>query len=147
MSDDPVEPVREAQASGESLAASRRAQHLQENYPPGDYAIVELFGHSTLVGRYAEVERFGTKMLALEPIFKGQLLGACFHGGAAIYRLTPCTPAVAFLRAPREDYQLPPTIRAAAPPELLAAPAPATQGPHRVDDDDEDEQALADDGL
>jgi hypothetical protein len=61
-------------------------------YPPGEYAIVELFGHTTLVGRIAEVERFGTKMLAIEPLYDGQLLGCVFHGGASIYRLTPCTP-------------------------------------------------------
>ena len=34
-------------------------------HPPGEYAIVELFGHTTLVGRIAEVERFGAKMMAL----------------------------------------------------------------------------------
>ena len=27
--------------------------------PPGEYAIVELFGHTTLVGRISEIERFG----------------------------------------------------------------------------------------
>lgn len=34
-------------------------------YPPGEYAICELFGHTTLVGRITEIERFGTKMLAI----------------------------------------------------------------------------------
>ena len=113
--------------------------------PPGDYAIIELFGHSTLVGRFTEVERFGTKMLALEPIFKGRLLDVVFHGGAAIYRLTPCSAQVAFLRAPNQEYQLPPAIRAAVPPELLAAPV-RDAGPHLVGEDDpideEDEAEL-----
>lgn len=118
MSDDPIEPVSATE------------------HPPGDYAIVELFGHSTLVGRFAEVERFGTKMLALEPIFKGKLLDAVFHGGASIYRLTPCSASVAFLRAPTRDYQLPPTILAAAPPELLAAPVTEPGSTIGVDDDE-----------
>lgn len=90
--------------------------------PPGDYAIVELFGHTTLVGRMAEVERFGTKMLALEPLFRGELLTPVFHGGAAIYRLTPCSAQVAWSRQPRENYQLPPAIRSIVPEALLPAP-------------------------
>jgi len=87
--------------------------------PEGDYAILELFGHTTLVGRIAEVERFGTKMLAIEPLFNGQLLGVVFHGGAAIYRLTPCTPEVAWERQPKHGYQLPPSILATVPLALL----------------------------
>ena len=50
--------------------------------PGGDYCIVELFGHVTLVGRYKEVEQFGTKMMAIEPLFQDTLLPAVFHGGA-----------------------------------------------------------------
>ena len=95
---------------------------LPKEYPPGDYAIVELFGHTTLVGRFTEVERFGTKMLAIEPLFKDEFLGVVFHGGAAIYRLTPCSAAIAFARQPREDYQLPATIRATVPAALLPSP-------------------------
>lgn len=34
-----------------------------EAIPDGDFAIVELFGHTTLVGRITEVEQFGAKML------------------------------------------------------------------------------------
>lgn len=89
----------------------------------GDYAIVELFGHTTLIGRIAEVERFGSKMLAIEPLFNGALLGVVFHGGAAIYRLTPCSRKVAWNKQPREDYQLPPSIRATVPAALLPAPS------------------------
>lgn len=37
--------------------------------PPGDYAIVEALGHRTLIGRVTEIERFGTKMLQVEPLF------------------------------------------------------------------------------
>ena len=35
--------------------------------PEGQYAIVELMGHTTLVGRVTEIERFGTKMLGMRP--------------------------------------------------------------------------------
>lgn len=94
-------------------------------YPAGDYAIVELFGHTTLVGRIAEVERFGTKMLAIEPLFCDEFLPAIFHGGAAIYRLTPCTSAVAFKEQPTREWQLPPSIQKIVPTALL--PAPATE--------------------
>jgi len=90
--------------------------------PPGEYCIVELFGHTTLVGRYAEVDRFGTKMLALEPLFQGMLLPPVFHGGAAIYRLTPCTAEVAWKRQPMQGYQIPAAILATVPAALLPAP-------------------------
>lgn len=92
-------------------------------HPPGEYAIVELFGHTTLIGRYAEVEQFGTKMLALEPLFRDTLLPPVFHGGAAIYRLTPCSAEVAFKKQPRQGYQLPDAVRCIVPPLLLEAPS------------------------
>ena len=92
-------------------------------HPPGDYAIVELFGHTTLVGRIAEVERFGTKMMAIEPLFRGALLPAVFHGGATIYRLTPCSAETAFANQSRSEWHLPAPIRSIVPPALLEAPA------------------------
>lgn len=105
--------------------------------PGGDYAIVELFGHTTLVGRIMEVERFGSKMLALEPIFRGELLPPVLHGGAAIYRLTPCSDEVAFSQAPTSTWSLPPAILVVVPPLLLAAsdhqPTDADEGD--ADDD------------
>ena len=87
--------------------------------PGGDYAIVELFGHTTLVGRISEVEKFGTKMLCIEPLFRDELLTPVFHGGASIYRLTPCEAEHARKSQPRHDYQLPPAIRCIVPPLLL----------------------------
>ena len=105
--------------------------------PPGDYAIVELFGHTTLVGRYAEVERFGTKMLALEPLFRDEMLSPVFHGGAAIYRLTPCSAEVAYKQQPTREYELPPAVRSIVPPLLLAA----AETSRVIDDEhDDDEQ-------
>ena len=87
--------------------------------PPGEYAIIELMGHQTLVGRVTEVERFGTKMLALEPLFNGHLLPVLFQGGPSIYRLTPCAADVAWARQPKATYQLPPSIVATLPPTAL----------------------------
>lgn len=91
--------------------------------PPGEYAIVELFGHTTMVGRVSEVERFGAKMMAMEPIFQDALLPAVFHGGSAIYRMTPCTAEVAFKRQPKEAWQLPLPIRCTLAPALLPSPS------------------------
>lgn len=102
-----------------------------EPLPEGQFAIVELFGHTTLVGRIEEVDRFGTKMLSIEPLFNGEFLTPVLHGGASIYRLTPCDAATALKHQPRETYQLPATIRAIVPPTLLPAPSPA---PNRFDD-------------
>jgi hypothetical protein len=116
----------------------------QPSYPPGDYAIVELFGHTTLVGRIAEVERFGTKMLAIEPLFDDLLLGVVFHGGAAIYRLTPCSAVVAYAKQPRQGYQLPPAIRAIVPDALLEAPATDLHDDRHMEPEDDDGPELTD---
>lgn len=88
--------------------------------PDGEYAIVELMGHRTLIGRYEEVERFGTKMIQIEPIFQSRLLPPVLHGGASIYGLTPCSKEVAADRAPKHSYSLPANIALTLPKELLA---------------------------
>lgn len=105
-------------------------------HPPGEYAIVELLGHTTLVGRVAEVERFGTKMLAIEVLFRDTLLPPVFQGGSSIYRFTPCSAEVAFDRQPRAGYHLPAAIRSVVPPLLLAATGDVIEG--GTDDDDEE---------
>jgi hypothetical protein len=107
-----------------------------DDLPDGEWAIVELFGHVTLVGRIAEIERFGTKMLVIEPLFNKTLLPPVFHGGAAIYRLTPCSAVVAWERQPTQRYELPPTIFATVPSAALprVEPAPA----HRYDPNEEE---------
>lgn len=91
--------------------------------PAGDYAIVEALGHRTFVGRVAEVERFGTKMLQIEPLYQGWMLGPVLLGGGSIYQFTPCAPAVAWARRAKYAYDLPPSVMAIA--EGLATPAPA----------------------
>lgn len=114
--------------------------------PPGEYAIVELFGHTTLVGRIGEVERFGAKMLALEPLFNGVLLPAVFHGGSAIYRLTPCSAEVAQARQPREAWQIPAPIRSIVPAPLLAAMGDAGNAGSTDDGDDDIDDGPDEDG-
>lgn len=107
------------------------------DFPPGNYAIVELLGHTTLVGRVDEVEMFGTKMLAIEVLFQGNLLPAVFHGGASIYRFTPCSAEAAFDNQPKHDWQLPPAVRCIVPPLLLEV---ADQKSIEADEDTEDEE-------
>ncbi len=104
--------------------------------PPGNYAIVELFGHTTLVGRIEEVEMYGAKMMALEALFRDVLLPPVFHGGAAIYRLTPCSAEVASAHQPRLDYQIPAAIRCIVPPLLLKAADDQEIASETVDNDD-----------
>ena len=106
--------------------------------PDGEYAIVEILGYSTLVGRIAEVERFGTKMMAVECLFRGELLPVIFQGGASIYRMTPCSKAVAWHRGPKHTYQLPPAVAAIVPPELL--PPPELEPAWNEAETDEDDQ-------
>lgn len=103
-----------------AAAAEPAPKQPWEDLPVGEYAIVELFGHTTLIGRIDEVERFGTKMLAIRPLFAGQLLSTeIYHGGAAIYRLTPCSAEVAWNRQPKQSYQVPASILAIVPVPLL----------------------------
>ncbi|MDR7257832.1 hypothetical protein J2X47_002012 [Sphingomonas sp. BE270] len=91
--------------------------------PPGEYAIVEVLGHRTIIGRVEEVERFGAKLMSIEAVFNGELLDAVMIGGSSIYQFTPCSAEVAEARQPKEDWQLPPSIRAVLPVAALPAPA------------------------
>jgi hypothetical protein len=83
--------------------------------PEGEYAIVEALGHRTLVGRVAEIERFGTKMLQVEPLFGAVMLGPVLLGGGSIYQFTPCKPEIAYARRPQQAYNLPASIAATVP--------------------------------
>lgn len=106
--------------------------------PEGDYAIVEQLGHRTFVGRVLEIERFGTKMLQIEPIFAGALLGPMMIGGGSIFAFTPCTAEVAAKRGAKRLYELPASVAAMVPPALLPPPEPAPAfAPYFLDEDDE----------
>lgn len=108
--------------------------------PAGNYAIVEILGHRTMIGRFCEVEQFGTKMLQIEPLYRGNLLEPVMIGGASIYQFTPCSAEVAFERAPKNDWQLPPSVQAVIPPALLPEPDPEPDfiSEPSSDDDDDD---------
>lgn len=97
-----------------------------EDLPEGDYCVVELMGHTVLVGRISEIERFGAKMAAIEVLFGGKLLPAIFQGGGSFYRLTPCSREVAWKRQHTETWSLPEAIKAIVPAALLPAPEPVT---------------------
>jgi hypothetical protein len=97
-------------------------ESLRPALPDGEYAIVEQLGHRTMIGRVAEVERFGAKLMQIEAIFDGQLLPPTFIGGGGIYAFTPVTIEVAAARAPKSRYQLPPALAALVPPTALPAP-------------------------
>lgn len=101
--------------------------------PEGEYAIVEALGHRTLVGRVSEIERFGTKMLQVEPLFGDTMLGPVLLGGGSIYQFTPCTADTAYARRPKQPYQLPGSVAATIPP--LALPSNEELPSFLADDD------------
>lgn len=110
--------------------------------PAGEYAIVEVLGHRTIIGRVEEVERFGAKLMRIEPVFNGALLPAVMIGGSSIYQFTPCSAATALARQPRDTWQLPQSVRAVLPPALLASPEIISHddrvfAPRFLDDDDD----------
>lgn len=125
--------MNEQMSAPTSVGATNDPRPEAEALPYGEYAIVEVLGHRTLVGRVAEVERFGTKFLAVEPVFQGRLLANVLIGGASIYQFTPCSAATALRNAPTQDYQLTASVRATLAPAALPAP----------DEDDEPEFAPA----
>lgn len=111
--------------------------------PAGEYAIVEILGHRTIIGRVEEVERFGAKLMSIQPLFNGELLPAVMIGGSSIYQFTPCTAEVAMKRQATDDWQLPTSIRATLPEAAL--PAPELEPPAFLRDDDGCPDAGSDD--
>lgn len=108
--------------------------------PNGDYAIVEILGKRTLIGRVTEIERFGQKLMSIEPIFASQLQEPVLIGGGSIYMFTPCSAEVALKRQPKEVWQLPPAVAAVIPPAML--PAPSSPSYSFEDDDDDDDDGM-----
>lgn len=90
--------------------------------PDGQYAIVECFGHTTLVGRVEEIERYGGKFLQMETLFNSQFLPPRLIGSGAIYAFTPVEREVAWKNQAREEWNLPASLRSAIPPIMLSAP-------------------------
>lgn len=112
---------REAELArnAEAVAETPPAPEL----PDGEYAIVEVLGHRTYVGRVTEVERFSTKLMSIEPLYDGALLAPILIGGGSLYQFTPCSKEVAAARCPKSIWDLPTSIRATLPAAMLPAPA------------------------
>lgn len=91
--------------------------------PDGEYAIVEVLGHRTYVGRVTEVDRFGSKLMSIEPIYKGALLPPVLVGGGSLYQFTACSKEAAAKRGPKQLWQLPTSVACLLPPEALPAPS------------------------
>ena len=108
--------------NAEAPASANEELRPAATLPDGDYAIVEILGHRTLIGRVSEVERFGTKLLQVEPVFADELLTAVLIGGGSLYAFTPCMATVAAARQARKRWQLPASLVATLPPEALPAP-------------------------
>jgi hypothetical protein len=94
--------------------------------PEGEYAIVEIMGHRTLIGRVTEIERFGTKLMQIEPVFADALLAPVLIGGSSIYQFTTCTREVAQARQPKSRWDLPTSIVATLPAEPVREPEQLT---------------------
>lgn len=88
---------RMLEARGAIDGKIREAGLKSETEPAEQWSIVELFGHIRLAGRVTEVERFSVKMLRLDvPNRVGDgWLTTQFIGGAALFRVTPTTEAIA----------------------------------------------------
>lgn len=117
----------------------------QPAYPEGQFAIVEIMGHVTIVGRVREVQRFGVAMLAIEPLFNGSLLPVILQGGASIYRYTEVETAVAYQNQPKKEWQIPAVLRALMPARLLSAQPAAEYGDDGMRDDVSDDVFPLDD--
>lgn len=104
--------------------------------PEGDYAIVEVLGHRTYVGRITEVTRFGASLMSIEPLFNNQLLPAVLVGGGSIYQFTPCSAEVAYKQQPKRTYELSPSVRCLLTPDMLPPPEPEPISRFLDEDDD-----------
>lgn len=115
--------------SEEDVVADATQTTPAKRRPSGEYAIVEVMGHRTIVGRVSEVERFGASLMSIEPIFQGCLLDAVLIGGSSIYQFTPCSADTAFDRAPDSLWSLPASVRCIVPPAMLPAPCDTEEEP------------------
>lgn len=104
-----------------------------------EYAIVEIMGHRTIIGRITEVMRFGGTLMSIEPIYRGELLPAVLINAASIYQFTPCSEAVAKAQAPKSTWDLPPSVRFSIPVHLLEAADAVLPFLHDDGDDREEE--------
>ncbi len=103
-----------------------------ETHAPERWAIVELMGHVTRVGRVSTVQRYGTELLQLD-VPAGDGFVSEDIGGSAIYRIRYVTEEVARAQAARMADPRPVAPAGFRPTE---APAPTLlQYDSEVDDE------------
>lgn len=106
-----------------------------------EYAVVELMGHRTRVGRVMEVERFGAKMLRIDVPKEGDFekgFVSQFYSGTAIYCFTPCDLAT----VERHGRPYAPASRLAyREPEDIASALHAEDEARDQEEEDDEEQS------
>lgn len=93
--------------------------------PAGDYAVVELRGGRTYVGRVSLVDRLGARHMSIELLYEDALLPALLVSGEIVYHFSPITAEAARELQNSKRWQLPKTFLT-----MLGAPDAATGGAH-----------------
>jgi hypothetical protein len=107
------------------------------------WAIVELMGHVRMAGRVTEEELFGSKLGRVDCPMPDGGYSTVYFGGGSVYRLSPCTEAVARAVAqvsrpePVHRWELP--VPEPEPRAEKIIPSPIRQALDDDEDDDEDD--------
>lgn len=87
LADDPI-----GSSPGKALATTGQKMLPLDLPPPEEWALVEIFGHRSHMGRLREVERAGAKLLRIEvPTGDPGVFEVFDYGGAAIFSVRPMT--------------------------------------------------------
>lgn len=99
--------------------------------PPGEWVLLEIFGHRQHWGYLTEVERFGSKLARIDEFRPGEDAPRTTHyyGGGSIFSITPVTEETARKRIAYE--RLAPAVQSLLPPADMD-----------TYDDDDDEQLV-----
>lgn len=76
-----------------ALPAPRQIAIPLDQPPPAEqWALVEIFGHRSHMGRLVEVERFGAKLMRVDvPTADPNVFETHYYGGSAIFSIRPMT--------------------------------------------------------
>lgn len=117
---------------------------MADEQPIAMWGVVELMGHRRLAGRISEEEKFGGKLGRID-VPKGDTFVSVYFGSASVYCLTIVDEATA-----RADF----SNRQPEPVQPYALPMPERGGSEPfgtytgpVDDDEDDDSDLEDDGI
>lgn len=101
------------------------------------WAIVELMGHVKTAGKVSEEPHFGTVLLRIDiPEHNSKQAHTEFHGGQAIFRLTPCDEQIA--RMVLAQTFTPPIVNFALPKPQMGMRGLFVQPDENEGDDEED---------